>query len=109
MRCWIVLLLALSLPMQGLAAATLQHCKALNPPAPLMQGHEACAEAAAEAKKADTRCSVCAACCAAAALPSVVPALPLLPATHQAISFTAPPCPVLAADRLERPPRTPPA
>lgn len=132
---WLMFVIILAMPLQGLAAATMFHCGAApagahdaaaspghthaDPVAPhhhqgaAPDGHHGHAAAAAtdEAANADlqaplSKCSACASCCTAGALPSA-PMVIASPELPQ--SFTAP-----AATRvepfvthgLERPPRS---
>ncbi|RQP22760.1 hypothetical protein [Piscinibacter terrae] len=111
-RLLILWLIAVALPVQGVAAATMLHCKAAESPAHEGHGHHHGAMGASHAAHSHqhdngkSTCSVCAACCCAAALP----ALPIvLAAPEQAASPLAVPHLPAAAfltSGPERPPRT---
>ena len=128
-RTFLIWLLALALPAQGVMAATMVFCgpnhhdRAASVAAAAHEdgaahSHHASSdkqaevptsnEAAAPDKAAQAgmqKCSVCASCCSAAAIPEAVPKLPVL--EPGAADFAAPASAVepFAADGPERPPR----
>jgi hypothetical protein len=134
-RCLLVWLLALALPLQGVAAASMRHCApagdAVHGQAAQAGGHglssaphahqadhgaahgHAAAAAADQAEDApatalpEAKCSACAACCAALGLPAVGVKLPSPPGADD----VARPAPAgvdsFVANGLDRPPRLP--
>lgn len=136
-RFLIVLVVALALPLQGIAAATMQLCAPhLDATVASVSPHDATVAADASAQAlhhhhhasarakiggseseqhshagaiAKSKCSVCAACCAGAALPaSSIQFGEAAPAQALVSTFQSPALAFLTAG-LERPPRTFPA
>lgn len=120
LRLLVMWLIAVALPIHGVAAATLLHCAAApvgvasaghpaehgHPPAHMAKADGATSEPAHDHAGGKSSCSACASCCSLA----VLPPLPKLPATvnlAEAISpFTAMPLVVFLTSGPERPPRT---
>ncbi len=121
----LVWILALALPMQALAAATMLHCSHQAAPQAAAAVHEHAGHHGAAAADAGVvqgasvqhttdaadggkhQCSACAACVAGAALPSAVSVTPPTDAAGAMLSAPATrECSVVLAG-LERPPRTP--
>jgi len=119
LRIVVIWLLALALPAQGLAAASMALCKPVPAAPATASSTEHCHEHAAPvlAEKAEpasaakaaaaskAKCSVCAACGVAAALPALalqVPEPPLAAAVFSAVLFTVE---KFVAAGPERPPR----
>ncbi|WP_428509837.1 hypothetical protein [Roseateles sp.] len=115
-RITLAWLLAVAMPIQGMAAVTMRLCMALPQPSTacheqaLEQAAEPTAPAAFEEAAPDHAgsCSACAACCHAVAPPSVLPLLdPVAGELPQASALIASHARVLPGG-LERPPRNPP-
>lgn len=124
LRSFLLWLVVLAVPLQGLAAATMLNCAAVHGPssqaldhpghgdhdhesdAVALAAHGEAAADAGTAHAADHKCSACAACHASAALPVAVPALPALD-TAQAhpVARASAAAPFLTGG-LERPPRS---
>lgn len=132
-RLLIVCLLALALPVQGLAAVVMMHCAAepaLQPEKMLMQEHphhhqhaHGAAEAGAALDAAATAddpgqgapvshqghgCSACASCCVAMGLPSQAQALGLLLHSQAPALAAHADLPAFLTEGPERPPRAQP-
>lgn len=127
-RCLLIWLMALAVPLQGMAAASLRHCvpshqrsgtlhAAGHSHAGPSHGHHAADSAAGAAHDAGAdqsadghkagKCSACAACCVALGLPATAVRVPVVPAdSFIAILRTEAP-PSFVPRRLDRPPRRP--
>lgn len=127
-RCLLIWLMALAVPLQGMAAASLRHClpaheRAQAGDAAHAEGHshavqshshhpgdEAAAHDAGPHKAADSfkagKCSACAACCVALGLPEDAVQVPVVPADAfiARLGVTAPLS--FVPGGLDRPPRT---
>lgn len=123
-RVLLMWLLVVALPMQGVAAATMQFCGPGHHPQRVQaadDGHvaahadEADAHHALSADKATgagdlsqhgkLKCSACAACCAGSALPPAAIALPFVKPTIERVSVVPPTYVGPDALALEKPPR----
>lgn len=127
-RCLLIWLMALAVPMQGMAAASLRHClpshqrsgtllaaghsqtgpshghHATDSAAGAGAAHDAGPDKTADGHKAG-KCSACAACCVALGLPAPAVRVPVVPAdSFIAILRTEAP-PSFVPGRLDRPPR----
>lgn len=119
-RLVLVWLIALALPVQGVAGVTMLHCAPSHHPAQAAPHHHHAAQGAAPAhaghgasmahahQAADKGgCSACAACCAGAALavPATPPALVLQDARQPVLAAVGPPPAAFITGGPERPPR----
>jgi hypothetical protein len=121
LKLWLMLIIALALPVQGFAAATMFHCaSAMGQASAAAGGHDHSRHSHAGANdasmhqaqgKADLNpgqspaCSACASCCTAAALPAAP--IPIA-STDAPSSYARPMAPAIAAFLTggpERPPR----
>lgn len=132
-RCLLIWLVALAVPLQGMAAASLRHCM---PAHERMQGagtvhaeghshaahshhhhpgdqaassgstaHDAGPHQAADSFKAG-KCSACAACCVALGLPADAVQVPVVPAGGFVARLRVAASPSFVPGGLDRPPRT---
>jgi hypothetical protein len=114
LRTLLVCLLALALPLQGWAAATLAPCgsghhDAVGHAAQAGHVHAAGEHPTHPAASADAdhghSCSACAACCSVGALPGPLPALARAEPAPAVFALIVPGVAPYAADGPERPPR----
>lgn len=128
LRSFLLWLVVLAVPLQGLAAATMLNCAAMHGAATAVleraghgdQAHEhedahahaavaAHDESAADpglAHAADHKCSACAACHASIGLPAALPPLPAFDLGEARAAAPAPGVEAFLTGGLERPPRS---
>lgn len=120
LRMFMVWMLALALPMQGMAAAAMRYCGGAEPQpaahhaaaevsvhaADHRQHHHPAGPGADHAHAAGHACSACAACCVALALPPAMPVPVAVDPAPTAVTALVAPSPSFLTAGPERPPRS---